>query len=180
MTERWLYCGKPCVIARSRDGLGRYSNEGTLESRFWRSVSKTETCWNWTGYRDNKGYGRLVLSGCNAGYVRVHRFSYELHKGPLPDQMTVDHLCRNRACVNPEHLEAVTAAVNTLRGFGAPAVNARRMECIHGHAFTATNTFRQWNGGRGCVECNRKYQREWARKKRASTPHGNSPTGVRA
>lgn len=173
-----MYKGTPCVIARSRDEDGRYLTEAPTVSRFWQWVSKSQTCWNWTGYIDEKGYGRLVLSG-QKQYIRVHRYSYEIHNGPIPERMTIDHLCRNRKCVNPVHLEAVTAAVNTLRGFGAPAVNGRKGECIHGHPFTPENTFKQWGGGRGCLACNRQYQREWARAKRARDRDGNSPKRTR-
>lgn len=91
--------------------------------RFWTWVRKDPDpsgCWHWTGYLDGDGYGRFKL----AGTPRVaHRFAYAITRAPVPDDMEVDHLCRVRDCVNPDHLEPVTHAVNTER-----AVQARRVE----------------------------------------------------
>src|SRR3990167_9081181 len=90
-------------------------------ARFWVRVDKTATCWLWKGSIDSQGYGRLSRRPRRS----AHRFSYQLLIGPIPPGRELDHLCRVRHCVNPDHLEAVTRRVNILRGMGAPAVLAR-------------------------------------------------------
>lgn len=103
--------------------------------RFWPKVVKTETCWNWTGARQAGGYGRF---GAAPGrLVLAHRWSYEALVGPIPDDMTLDHLCRFTSCVNPAHLEVVSRETNALRG----SRNATKTHCDHGHEFTPENTY---------------------------------------
>jgi hypothetical protein len=110
-----------------------------VEPRFWAKVNKTETCWLWTGAKDaRRGYGSISVNGRSVG---VHRVSYEMHKGPIPDGLEIDHLCRVRSCVNPDHLRAVTQRENTLAGTSFSAINAKRTECVNGHEFTPENTY---------------------------------------
>jgi len=120
----------------------------TTEQRFWEKVEKTDSCWNWIAATNN-GYGIFKLNGKS---VRSHRFSYELYKGKIPKGLTIDHLCRNRKCVNSEHLEAVTQKVNVLRGISIQAINARKIYCINGHKFTPENTMKR-KTGRMCRIC---------------------------
>lgn len=107
-------------------------------------------CWDWQGRPNYEGgYGRMSLHGKQ---YFAHRLSYELHVGSIPDGMEIDHLCRNRMCVNPSHLEVVTGRVNTYRGQGPTAVNSRKTHCIRGHELTTENLYRE-AGQRRCKAC---------------------------
>jgi hypothetical protein len=85
----------------------------TSEERFLSHVNKTSNCWLWTAHKHYKGYGILNRKG---KVLKAHRFSYELYKGKIPAGLQVDHLCRIRNCVNPEHLELVDNRENVIRG----------------------------------------------------------------
>ena len=108
-------------------------------------------CWMWLGHIDPAGYGRIKKPGSRVPSY-THRVSYELHVGPIPPGLQIDHLCRNRACLNPAHLEVVTLVENVMRGFGLPARNARKTHCKHGHEFTEANTQRS-EADRACRAC---------------------------
>lgn len=107
-------------------------------------------CWSWTGQINRGGYGHIGLRRLQGQHA--HRVIYELTYGPIPDGLHIDHLCRNRACVNPDHLEAVTNHENMLRGISRPAVNARKTQCKRGHPFDEANTYRH-RGTRHCRTC---------------------------
>ena len=81
-------------------------------------IGQPEECWPWRGSMFTNGYGRFLLDGRE---VVAHRVVYELMRGPLLPGFVLDHVCRNRRCVNPDHLEVVTNAVNVLRGVGPSA-----------------------------------------------------------
>lgn len=120
-----------------------------LESRFWSKLKKTDSCWIWTASKDLDGYGRFFLEGRS---ISSHRFSYEHWNGKIPDELQIDHICRNRACVNPEHMEIVTSKENTLKGSGPTAVNSRKTHCPQGHEYSEENTYNS-NGARTCKIC---------------------------
>ena len=126
--------------------------------RFWRSVDQVPgACWEWRGLTTN-GYGRFpARTGASKACIhRAHRVAWELMRGPIGAGLQLDHVCRNRRCVNPDHLEVVTNAVNVLRGVGPSAINARRTHCSNGHAFSVENTrIGPRNGRRICRACNR-------------------------
>lgn len=84
----------------------------TPTQRFLAKVEKTPTCWLWHGGKSTDGYGRFSLNGRK---VQAHRYSYEMHIDPIPEDMQLDHLCRVRHCVRPKHLEPVTPQENILR-----------------------------------------------------------------
>jgi hypothetical protein len=118
--------------------------------RFWPKVAVTETCWNWTGARQAGGYGRFAAR--KGHLVLAHRWSYEAAVGPIPPDMTIDHLCRNTSCVRPDHLEVVTREENALRG----SRNAAKTHCDRGHEFTPENTYvPPSRDHRACRECRR-------------------------
>ncbi|MFF8534104.1 HNH endonuclease signature motif containing protein [Streptomyces sp. NPDC015532] len=107
-------------------------------------------CWEWTGHVKPNGYGQVRI---NRRPLHAHRVAYEALRGSIPDGLVIDHLCRNRRCVNPDHLEPVTHRTNILRGTGPAARNARRTHCIRGHRFDAANTYVAPNGARNCRTC---------------------------
>jgi len=101
--------------------------------RFWSKVEKTHSCWFWTGSITSWGYGQVWFM---AKHGIAHKISYELAYGPVDTGKHVDHLCRNRACVRPDHLEMVSKKENILRGESPPAINGSRKVCKRGHLFT--------------------------------------------
>lgn len=114
-------------------------------------VDEVSGCWNWTASRNANGYGRLHF-GASGKMQLAHRLAYELLVGPIPDGLVLDHLCRNRSCINPDHLEPVTDRVNILRGEGWAARAARQTHCPSGHPYDEVNTY-QWRGIRYCRAC---------------------------
>lgn len=125
--------------AKAIANLNQWAQPQPVEVRFWRYVDKSDPngCWVWTGTLLANGYGHISVG---ARPRLVHRVSYEMHVGPIPDGLQIDHLCRNRRCVNPAHLEAVTARVNTLRAHSITAANSRKIHCPHGHPYSPENT----------------------------------------
>jgi hypothetical protein len=132
----------------------------TPEARFFaklpRPLAKGK-CWVWKGALTDRGYASFWISG-SVGYA--HRFAYENFVGVIPADKQLDHLCRNRACVNPRHLEIVTRKVNILRGQSGSAVNARKTHCIRGHALTGANLYVTPLGKRQCRKCRSKARRK--------------------
>lgn len=133
------------------------------EARFWEKVDKSADCWAWLASTNEDGYGRFTLAERQRG---AHRVAYEWLVGPVPKGLVIDHLCKNRACVNPAHMQPVTNRENVLRGVSANAINAAKTHCIRGHEFTPENTYRppKYPTIRQCRECRR--LRDAARAKR--------------
>lgn len=119
--------------------------------RFWASFRVADSgCWEWQGAIDPNGYGRSR----RGSEQYSHRRAYAMAKGPIPSGLTIDHLCRNRACGNPAHLEAVSHRTNILRSpIQVAAVNARKVRCLHGHLFSDGNTRFTKDGARACRTC---------------------------
>ncbi len=128
-----------------------------LIAAFWKHVDRRaeDECWNWLGTKGRHGYGRLFNKFIRKS-IQAHRFSYEALVGTIGDGLVIDHLCRNKSCVNPVHLEPVTQRENTLRGIGPTAQNVLKTHCKRGHALTPGNV-RLCHGGtmRQCRQCER-------------------------
>ncbi len=152
----------PCDMARA-----------TIQERFWPKVNKNGPmpspylgpCWVWAAALYRSGYGAFRADDKAR---RAHIVAYELVAGPVPDGLELDHLCRNKACVNPAHLEPVTRAVNLTRGIGPSLTRARRKpHCKRGHEYDNTNTYVDPAGRRHCRIC-RDYHRGRSRAKLGS------------
>jgi len=125
-----------------------------------RFLSKVEPvpesgCWLWMDYLDRDGYGQFRVSAKTV--KRAHRMSYELHVGPIPDGMTLDHKCRVRCCVNPKHLEPVPNRVNISRGLTGKVNhrNARKQLCPRGHEYDYVHPVTGWRACTTCIRENR-------------------------
>jgi hypothetical protein len=148
-------------------------------ARFWSKIEPNSPvpeyapdlgpCWVWQGAPGENGYGYFWYDDKKR---LAHRFSFELFIGPIPDGLTLDHLCRVTMCVHPRHLEPVTDRVNILRGTGPGARNALATECAYGHPFDTENTYWYPNGDRGCRACIRRWRKEQGDKNRTGAGKG--------
>lgn len=142
------------------NGYDRRMDDAAVD-RFLAKVEKTESCWNWTGSIAG-GYGKFWFEG---GPRLAHRLAYFHWVGPVPEGLTLDHLCRNTSCVNPDHLEPVTLVENIRRG--TQGWNHRdKTHCPKGHEYTPENTYHGTNG-RACRACQREHQRTYRLRKLA-------------
>ena len=142
-----------------------------LLPRFWAKVEIRDCgyrtkCWVWTAYRDAGSYGHYTFAG--RGWL-AHRVAYEAFKSWIPEDLEIDHLCRNHSCVNPDHLEAVPGEENRRRGlvpdFGLH--NRTKTHCPQGHFYDEENTYLdKKNNKRHCRTCNREWLRQYRRRKR--------------
>lgn len=130
-----------------------------LPLRFWEKILVNDDCWIWTGATSGgSGYGRIGVgsrSDSTRRTVGCHRFAYEALVGPIPDGLLLDHLCRNRLCANPGHLEPVSSRENTLRGKTLAAAQVTRTHCPHGHPYSGPNLYQRPCGRRACRTCMR-------------------------
>ena len=129
------------------------------EQRLARYAKQEGDCIVWTRCCIPSGYGSITIN-----YKRrsTHVVAWEIRYGPIPRGLQVDHLCRNRKCINTNHMELVTLKENVLRGVGITAVNARKTHCAHGHEFSFMNTSVDRHGYRHCRTC----MNDWKRRNR--------------
>lgn len=140
------YCSHDCAYAaRTKD----------ISTRFWEKVVKGNDgdCWVWNGTKSHDGYGSFgTWRKQVVTTIYAHRFSYMQLVGGIPNGLELDHLCRNRACVNPQHLEPVTRQENLRR---AGIEKMKKTHCIYGHPYDEANTFHLKDGTRECRTCRR-------------------------
>lgn len=161
MTRPWNGSGLPVHWARLRlvTPLQRWAAKVVLPV-------EPSGCWEWIGAKSENGYAKLHLLGKT---VRAHRYSFGVFVGPIPEGLQLDHLCRNRGCVNPSHLRAVTQRVNVLVGQGIMAGFAKQTHCTRGHPFDERNTrMAKIGNGRYCRVCARERERIRRLKVRAA------------
>lgn len=145
------------------------NKESLLVNRFLAKINICKSgCWEWTGSLYFNGYGQF-RNGNHTG--RAHRFAYEYFIDSIPQGMTLDHLCRNRKCVNPYHLEIVSRKINVLRGVGITAIYSKATHCIHGHPFNKENTYINPQGRRKCRLCNKYNTRKYRYSFKKVTPN---------
>jgi hypothetical protein len=125
---------------------------------FLQKVQKTDTCWIWIAAKDKAGYGKFRLTENN---TTAHRAAYILFKGLLAKGLVIDHLCRNKSCVNPEHLEAVPQLTNLERGINVPSmIHKVKTHCPKGHEYSGDN-LKLHKSGRHCKICQRNNLKNW-------------------
>jgi hypothetical protein len=140
-----------------------------LDDRLWEWVDRGEEweCWPWVGRTTKAGYGQISLGKYDGQRtLYVHRVAYELLVGTIPEGLVIDHLCCNRTCCNPAHLEPVTHAENVRRGSSRRFAN--QTHCKHGHEFAGDNLYLTPWGERVCRECARRRNREYDARKKAA------------
>jgi hypothetical protein len=136
-----------------------------VDRLMFRTALLENGCWEWRGARNPKGYGNIRVESYGPA-KSTHRVAYIEFVGEIPDDLEIDHLCRNRACVNPEHLEAVTRTVNIQR------VDQHRAVCKNGHEMTADNTriyiTKAGIESHNCRACAREFTRQYRLRKESN------------
>lgn len=132
------------------------------EADFWKRVNKNAPngCWQWLGSQNGRGYAQWHIGGKT---IYVHRYAYNMLVGEVPDGFIIDHLCRNRSCVNPKHMELVTQQENILRGVGISAQASLATHCPQGHPYDEENTY-VYQGRRYCRACGRKRTSDYEKR----------------
>ena len=153
----------------------KYTEEEFI-TNFWNKVDRSkgeDSCWPWQGYIHPDGYGQVRYHG---KMQKAHRIAYLLTIGNIPDDMELDHLCKSRDCINPNHLEPVTRETNINRSDSLAVKNRQKTHCPKGHPYSEENTILdKSSGGRRCQICRReqaKYRKRWRLASFHGTPKG--------
>lgn len=158
--KRWCsLCDAQWEASRSKAEV-----QAKLHGHFDQKVDTGTGCWRWLGARSNTGYGSIGVSGktCHA-----HRIAYERYVGPIPPGFSIDYLCRNRACVNPTHMQAVPQKVNIGRG----KLGALKTHCAQGHPWTVEHIYiRPGSGKKMCRTCAQDRNRSRTQKLAVTVP----------
>ena len=139
----------------------------------WVSPEPNSGCWLWTGTTNPGGYGAVGFMGRTRS---AHRVSYELAKGPIPAGLDLDHKCRVRCCVNPDHLEPVTRSENLRRGLAGENLRVAALaktHCPKGHPYSGGNLYVAPDGHRDCITCQRARVRNWYHRNKGNSIHGH-------
>lgn len=145
--------------------MGRKQAKSLTEAAYRDVLMGGPGCWEAQNAHAGHGYHKTNFNG---RIYYLHRLSWELLNGPIPNGLVIDHLCRNRACVRPSHMEVVTQEVNKARGVSPPARNAKKTHCLNGHPLSGDNLM-SWGKARGhryCRTCRAKYMREYERTRK--------------
>ena len=143
-----------------------------IEFRLLSKIKKTETCWLWEGQKNVNGYGKIGIGSRTDKTNRMvyaHRLSYEIYVGPIPEYLTINHICKVRNCVNPSHLEAITLIENLKKadlGKNTGLKQRSKTHCPSSHEYDKRNVRIARDGSRKCKPCQTKRSREWYQKKR--------------
>lgn len=130
------------------------------ELRLFSKLLNVNGCLEWQGVIFKNGYGRVKKHG---RHLSPHREVYKIVKGKIPNHLVIDHLCRNRKCANPDHLEIVTQRTNILRGVGSAALNFKKTHCKYGHKLTKKNIYSDPGRNiRRCRICIARRTKEWS------------------
>jgi hypothetical protein len=155
---------KKKVAATIKDFTPDLFGEGILKKFESKYVITAAGCWEWQGKLSKFGYGNFYIRGKT---FRAHRYSYSAFVEPVPSDLVVDHLCKNKCCVNPSHLESVTQYENIIRGNSVVVQYIGTDKCINGHVYTPDNTAMRKDtkfNVRKCLTCRRDYSREYQRR----------------
>lgn len=152
--QRWRTLGDPQFPPREQ-------RRSTLKDVWSRFVASDEGCWPWHGPVGGSGYGTMRFERKKH---QAHRLIYELLIGPIPDGLDIDHLCSNKLCVNPDHLEPVTRSVNIQRAIDREE-RPRKTACPQGHPFDESNTIVLAPSGRRCRLCRQSQQAKYRERK---------------
>lgn len=151
----------------------------SIKERLLEKIIKDKNgCWNWTAFINKGGYSIIMIQGKPR---RGHRISYEEFIGEIPHKLDLDHLCRNRKCINPKHLEPVTRKENLRRsplkphlcgGAALAKIKKSKTHCLRGHPYTGQNLKMSSNGKwRVCRECNRMHGRDTYLRSKSNNAH---------